>query len=605
MKTANTDKIQNPAKEVRWNLTDLYLSIQDPAVDRDLKELIRQAGLFQKNYKPLFENTASKLNESLPDLVRDFKSIVILINKLWSFSYLAFAEQTDDQARGAFRQKIKTALADVQTLLNFFQVHWVRLPAKEVERLLQNPHIESDRHYLEKLSLYAPHTLAEGEENIMALKNETGPGAFSRLFDEIVNRLTFDIEIDGRLQKKNEAQTLALLHSPERDMREKAALSLGDGLKVQSHLMTYIYNMVLADHRLTMKIRNFSHPIVPMNLSNEIDPACVDNLIASVRKAYPIAQRYYVLKKKILGLDVLYDYDRYAPCESDRPSVGFDDCKKTVLEGYFGFSPRAGEIATLFFEKRWIDAEIRNGKMGGGFCCQTIPDLHPYILVNYTGSMRDVMTVAHEIGHGLHQYLAGKRVGILEFDAPLVLAETASVFGEMLVFEKILEKEKDPKKRLGLLMGKIDDHLATVYRQIAMTVFELKSHEAGVKEGELSAEKFSDFWMEANAELYGKSVVLTDNYRQFWKYIPHFVHTPFYCYSYAFAQLFVLSLYQQYKQDRGRFIANYFELLSLGGSKSPAQMAAMMGLDINRPAFFEAGLSFLGELISDAEKLAP
>src|SRR3989338_1760763 len=234
--------------------------------------------------------------------------------------------------------------------------------------------------------------------------------------------------------------------------------------------------------------------------------------------------------------------------------------------------------------------------MGGGFCCQTIPELHPYILVNYTGSMRDVMTVAHEIGHGLHQYLAGKRVGVLEFDAPLVLGETASVFGEMLVFEKILENERNPKKRPGLLMGKIDDHLATVYRQIAMTVFELKSHEAGIRDGEISAENFSNFLMEANAELYEQSVVLTDNYRQFWKYIPHFVHTPFYCYSYAFAQLFVLSLYQQYKQDRERFIENYFELLSLGGSKTPAQMAAMMGLDINQPAFFEAGLNLLGKL---------
>ncbi len=257
-----------------------------------------------------------------------------------------------------------------------------------------------------------------------------------------------------------------------------------------------------------------------------------------------------------------------------------------------------------FFSKRWIDAEVRPGKQGGGFCAQTIPELHPYILVNYTGNLRDVMTVAHELGHGLHQVLAAKKVGILESEAPLTLAETASVFGEMLIFEDLLEKEKNPKRRLALLAGKIDDHFATVFRQIAMTDFELRSHEAGLAEGELASEKLSDLWIEANAEFYKDSVGLTPGYRHGWKYIPHFVHSPFYCYAYAFAQLFVLTLFRQYKENKNDFVPKYLEMLSCGGSKKPAQLAAILGLDIAHPSFWRSGLALLEEWVQEAEQLS-
>ncbi len=361
--------------------------------------------------------------------------------------------------------------------------------------------------------------------------------------------------------------------------------------------------MILADHRASLKIRGYKHPMDAMNLSNEIDFESVQNLIQSVQAAYPLAQRYYAIKKKLLGLDTLYDYDRYATIEAEEAKIDFAECRRLVIDGYNAFSPEAGKIVEQFFANRWIDAEIREGKQSGGFCCMTTPDLHPYILVNYTGSLRDVMTVAHELGHGMHQYLA-RRAGILEADAPLTMAECASVFGEMIIFEKILENEKDPKKRLALLCGKIDDNFATVFRQITMTDFELLAHEAGLKEGELQSGRLSDFWIEANTKFYGNSVVLTDNYRHGWKYIPHFIHSPFYCYAYSFAQLFVLSLYQKYKEDPKGFVPKYFEMLALGGSRKPEEIAKLAGLDIKDKSFWRSGLKILEDLVDQVEKLA-
>ncbi|MBI2094609.1 MAG: hypothetical protein HYT89_00375 [Candidatus Omnitrophica bacterium] len=362
-------------------------------------------------------------------------------------------------------------------------------------------------------------------------------------------------------------------------------------------------NMVLADHRLSLEIRRYRHPMEPRNLANEIDLESVLHLIESVKSAYPVVRRFYRLKAKLLGLKKLSDYDRYAPVGGIQAGIDFKTCRRIVLEGYREFSPRAAEIAGEFFDKRWIDAQIRPGKQGGGFCCQTTPDLHPYILVNYTGSLRDVMTVAHELGHGLHQSLA-RRAGILESDAPLTMAETASVFGEILIFEKLFEGEKNPQKRLGLICGKIDDNFATVFRQIAMTDFELAAHQAGLAGGELSSRTLENLWMKTSAEMVGDSVTLTEHYRHGWKYIPHFIHTPFYCYAYAFAQLFVLCLYQKYKADKSAFVGRYFEMLSLGGSRRPDELAALVGLDIRQKEFWQAGISFLETLVGQAERLA-
>jgi len=588
------------ASGVTWDLSDLYLSSSDPRLEADLKAADEKARTFEAKYKPLF---AAPEKLPLAALLADYKAIVHLMTKPGVYAQLAFSAKTNDSALGAFMQKVEVALTDIGTRLLFFDVAWTRLDAAAAQILMRDPAVAEDRHFLEKMRLSAPHTLAEGEERIMAIKSNTSGSAFRRLFDEVMNDIPFYLEENGKREKRTEGEVLALFHSTDRVKRKAASDSLAEGLEGNTRLLTYIFNMVLADHRASMKIRSYAHPADSMNLSNEISLESMTNLVKSVKAAYPLAQRYYKLKRRLLGLDKLYDYDRYAEVGSEETLIDFGQCREIVLEGYRAFSPEAGAHVERFFEEKWIDAEVREGKQGGGFCCQTTPDLHPYILVNYTGSLRDVMTVAHELGHGLHQLLA-RRAGILESAAPLTLAETASVFGEMLIFERVMTRREGPKERLALLCGKIDDNFATVFRQIAMTDFELTAHETGMREGELSADRLSDLWMEANTRLYGDAVELTPNYRHGWKYIPHFVHSPFYCYAYAFAQLFVLTLYTVYKKDPAAFLPKYFEMLSLGGSRRPEDIAAIAGLDISKPDFWNSGILLLEGLVKQAEELA-
>lgn len=596
--------MKTPAQGVRWDLSDLYKSPSDPKLASALKEAASQALRFEKRYKPLLDKIAAGKSARLPvaALLADYKQIVTLLSKLLNYAHLHFAEKTDEPQRGAFLQKVQTEATQIQSRILFWETGFSRLPAAAAAKILKDPKLAADRHYLERLREFGKHTLSEPEEKIMAFKSDTSGSAFSRLFDETINALPFYIEENGKKAQKTEAQILALFHSHDRQTRRKASLSLAAGLSENTRLLTYIYNMILADHRLSLKLRSYKHPSDPRNLANETDRTALMGLVAAVKKSYPMVARYYTLKRRLLGLEEMCDYDRYASIESGEKPVSFEECRKIVLAGYRELSPQAADIAQKFFDRRWIDAEIRQGKQGGGFSCQTTPDLHPYILVNYTGRLRDVLTVAHELGHGIHQYLS-RQVGVLECDAPLTMAETASVFGEMLIFEKILSAEKNPSKRLVLICGMIDDQFATVFRQIAMTDFELMAHEAGLKDGELSDKALSDFWIEANRRMYGSSVRLTDEYRHGWKYIPHFVHTPFYCYAYAFAQLFVLSLFEKYKEDPKDFVPRYFKMLSLGGSQKPAEIAKIAGIRLGDPALWERGLKLLERLVVEAETL--
>lgn len=592
------------AAGVRWDLSDLYDSPGDPRIEEDLKGALESARAFEGRWRPFFEAPERLTAPDAAKMVDEYERVLDRMTRPGVYANLHFSVTTHRPESGAFLQGIQTRLTDIQSHLVFLEVSWNRLDGPLVERLVTDPALARRAHFLGKLRTYSPHTLGEPEEKILAVKANTGVHAFQRLFDETVNNIEFLLETPDGPKTRNESQVLALLHSADRAERRRASESLAGGLERHARLLTYTYNMVLADHRDTLKLRSYVHPMDPMNLSNEVSREGVLTLLERVREAYPLAQRYYRLKRSLLGLDEFLDYDRYAPLSSDGPSIGFDECRTIVLEGYDGFHPDAGRIARLFFDRRWIDAEVRDGKRGGGFCCQTTPDLHPYILVNYTGSLRDVQTVAHEIGHGLHQYLAGRRVGLLESDAPLTMAETASVFGEMLVFEKLLGRVSDRRRRLELLCGQIDDHVATVFRQVAMTEFELAAHEAGRAEGELSDDRLSALWLDANSRLYGDSVRLTGGYRHGWKYIPHFVHSPFYCYAYAYAQLVVLSLYARYRQEGPGFAGRYFEMLSLGGSKRPGEIAAICGLDLEAKGFWDEGIRWLGSLVEEAERLA-
>ncbi len=359
----------------------------------------------------------------------------------------------------------------------------------------------------------------------------------------------------------------------------------------------------MLDHRSDCNLRHFDSPMGPRHLANEISESVVNALMTATERHHDLVQRYYRLKARLLGVTPLYDYDRYAPLFPDQPACDWSKAQQIVRESYTAFSPKAGEIVGQFFERRWIDAELRQGKRGGAFSSSAVPSAHPYILMSFTDKLRDVMTLAHELGHGLHQYLS-RPVGYLQCDTPLTTAEMASVFGEMLTFQRLLQLYPEPRTRLAMLCGKIEDGFATVFRQVVLTRFEQALHKARQEQGELTTEQINDLWLAANRPMHGDAVELTPGYAWWWEYIGHFVHVPFYCYAYAFGELLVLALVQKYKQEGAAFVPRYLDLLASGGSDAPHVLLAQMGVDVNDPAFWELGLRLLGDMVDEAEGLA-
>jgi oligoendopeptidase F len=418
-----------------------------------------------------------------------------------------------------------------------------------------------------------------------------------------MSSLIFRVERDGTPQEMGEEEVLSLLYAPERDVRRAGARSLTEGLRESSRTLAFIFNTLVYDKAIEDRLRSYGGPMDARNLANEIDSASVDSLISASVARYPLVARYYRLKARLLGLDALADFDRYAPIAGAEGQRSFDAARQIVLDAYGDFAPQLADVARRFFDERWIDAELRPGKRGGAFCASTVPSVHPYVMLNYTGNLRDVMTVAHELGHGVHQQLAAPN-GLFEQDTPLTTAETASVFGEMLVFRRLMREESDPKVRLALLCGKIEDAFATVFRQVAMTRFEQSLHGARRDEGELPIPRVNELWMAANRPMFGDSVELTDDYAWWWLYIPHFVHSPFYCYAYAYGELLVLALLRRYDEEGADFVPRYLELLAAGGSEPPATLLARIGLDVTDPDFWDGGLALLEDLVTQAETLA-
>ncbi len=397
--------------------------------------------------------------------------------------------------------------------------------------------------------------------------------------------------------------TLAKLYDPDRKVRKAAAEGLTKGLQDHSRLLTFIFNNLVLDHQTDCRLRKFPDPMASRHLANEIKPEVVEALMTATERGQKTVHRYYRLKARLLGVRTLYDYDRYAPLFPDTPSCDWTAGRRIVEESYEAFSPRAGTVIREFFDKRWIDAELRSGKRSGAFSSSAVPSAHPYILMNYTDKVRDVMTLAHELGHGLHQYLS-RPVGYFQCDTPLTTAETASVFGEMLTFRRLQELYPEPRARLAMLCSKIEDAFATVFRQVVLTRFEQALHKARQERGELTTEQINELWMAANQPVYGKAVRLTDGYAWWWLYIGHFIRSPFYCYAYAFGELLVLALVEMYRREGEAFVPRYLELLAAGGSEAPDVLLARLGVDVTDPGFWELGLKLLGGMVDQAEELA-
>jgi oligoendopeptidase F len=607
MPTSNT-AVQNAcpsssADRVAWNLSDLYANVGDPAIGRDLETALKRAQTFESTYRGKIDVPGGPPADALLAAVRELEELSEQMDKPIIYASLVHAAKTDDPKHGALLARTREQRTVINKHLIFFDLEWVKVPDDAAQRLLATPALAPYRHYLDQKRAWRPHFLSEPEEKILEEKGVTGRAAFVRLFDETVASLRFAFTHAGQSEAVSLQQMNARLYDADRGVRRAAAEGLTHGLRDNSRLLTYVMNTLVLDHRSDCNLRRFEGPMDPRHLANEISPSVVDALMTAVERSHGTVQRYYRLKGQLLGLDPLYDYDRYAPLFADMPTCDWPTARSIVRESYEAFSPRAGAIIREFFDKSWIDAELRDGKRGGAFSSSTVPSVHPYILMNFTDKLRDVMTLAHELGHGLHQYLS-RGVGYLQCDTPLTTAEMASVFGEMLTFQRLQQRYPEPRVRLGMLCSKIEDSFATVFRQVVLTRFEQSLHQARHEQGELTTEQINELWLSANRPMHGDVVRLTDGYGWWWSYIGHFVHVPFYCYAYAFGELLVLALVQKYKQEGSTFVPRYLDLLSSGGADAPHVLLGKLSVDVNDPAFWELGLRLLDDMVSEAEKLA-
>lgn len=598
--TANKPK--SGSEGITWDLSDLYSGLDDPGIEKDINRLLKKSESFEGAYRGRI-NSKSVTQETLLKAVRELESISEQIGKLLSFAYLIFAADTSKPAHGAFLQKIQEKATEARKHLMFFELEWVNLNDGKANALLGHKKLSGYRHFLLQERRYKPHRLSEPEEMILDEKANTGSRAFRRLFDEVLNNIRFKVRADGKVKSLSETETLALLYDPDRRKRKAAARGLTEGLLANSHVLTFIFNTLVQEHSVNDRLRTFEYPMASRHLDNEIDRETVEALMSSCEKNYDMVETYYNLKKKLLGIRKFYDYDRYSPISPETKTIKYRVGKEIILSSFDNFSPRMAGVAEKFFEYNWIDAETRDGKRGGAFSHGTVPSAHPYVFVNYTGRLRDVMTLAHELGHGVHQYLSRKQ-GYFQSNTPLTTAETASVFAEILVFHKLMESEKNPDIKLLLICSKLEDIFATVFRQVVLTRFEQNLHVERREKGELTPEQINDLWIDANRPMFGNSVELTEDYGNWWMYIPHFIHSPFYCYAYSFGELLVLALYNKYLNEGNTFVPRYIELLSSGGSDSPESLLQRLGVNIKDPGFWQGGLDLLRDMVEEAVMLS-
>ena len=582
------------AEDIRWDLTDLYEG--ESVLRADLATAEQDALAFAQAYHGRVQDlNAHELREALQDM----ESIFDRAGRAQTFAYLRWSTDTRDAARGALLQAVKESCTRITQTMLFFDVEWVRVDEDHAQQVMASDALARYRHHLRRERRYRSHLLSEAEEKVLAAASLSGRSAWVRYFTETMGGLRF--MLDG--VALSQQAILAKLHEGDRTLRRHAALAFTEGLRSREHSLTFIFNTLLAEKATQDGLRSYPHWIRSRNLANEISDETAGALIDAVVQRYDLVARYYTLKRRLLGYDTLFDYDRYAPLSEADTRYRWEDARTLVIDAYTRFHPRMGRIAEQFFEGRWIDAPVVAGKQGGAYSHGAVPSAHPYVLLNFMGRTRDVQTLAHELGHGVHQYLSRAR-GLLQADTPLTTAETASVFGELVVFQELLQREASSRGRLALLVSKIDDTIATVFRQVAMNRFEDRVHTVRSAEGELSAAQIASLWMQTQEAMFQGSVTLEDHYRHWWSYIPHFLHTPGYVYAYAFGELLVLALYARYQEAPDTFPEQYLELLAAGGSDWPHVLVGRLGIDLRDPEFWQRGLRAIEDMIARAEALA-
>jgi oligoendopeptidase F len=551
------------------------------------------------------ERHAGKVAEldgpGLVAVMKELAELQEIAGRAGSFAMLNFSINTADPARGALLQRMQEKATAIETTLLFFELEWAALDDARADELLAADGLDFARHHLRTARRYRPHLLTEPEERIMTERSLTGRTAWTRLFEEQASSIQVDLP-DATEPVALEV-AMARLFSPDREVRRDTAERVSAALQPGLRTRAYAFNTLLADKMVEDRLRKYPHWLSSRNLANEASDESVQALITAVRARFEVPRRWYRLKARLLGLDRLADYDRLANVTSESEHVPWGEARDLVLDSYESFSGELGGIVRRFFDERWIDAPVRPNKRGGAFCAYTVPSSHPYVMLNYTYQRRDVLTLAHELGHGVHAAL-GASQGVFHMATPLTLAETASVFGEQIVFGRLLEQTESPDSRLALLAEHVDGAVATVFRQVAMNRFEHLVHTERREAGELSVDRFGELWAESQTELLGDAVEVTDGYRSWWSYVPHFIGSPGYVYAYAYGQLLALAVYGRYREEGESFVPAYLELLSAGGSRSPEELGEIVGVDLADPGFWDLGLALVEQQLAAAEQAA-
>lgn len=584
------------AENIAWDVETLVHGEGPPGALALMAEAAEQA-------RALTEGARGRLADADPATIAGWldrqAEIGEATGRAMSYAHLRFATDVADPERGALVAKVDEAGAELQAQLVWFELEWLALDDDRAVALLADPALAPHRHHLETARLRRPHVLTEPEEKLLATKGPTGRSAWVRLFTELTSSIR--VRLDGEDLPLDAG--LARLVNPDRDVRREAADAITLGLEPGLRTRAYVFNTLLADKSTDDRLRHYPTWITSWNQGNEASDESVQALIDAVVARYDLPQRWYRLKADVLGLDRLADYDRGSSVAQTDAHVPWDEACATVRDAYASFSGELAGIVDRFLSEGWIDAPVRDDKRGGAFCAYTVPSHHPYVFLNYTATPRDVLTLAHELGHAVHGYLARPR-GIFHQMTPLTLAETASVFGETVTFERLLEQTTDPHERFALLAQQVEGNIATVFRQVAMNRFEDAVHTHRREAGELSLDDYADHWSRTQSDLFGDTVEVTDGYRSWWSYIPHFIGTPGYVYAYAYGQLLALSVYARYEAEGAAFVPSYLELLASGGSRWPEELAAIVGCDLTDPAFWSSGLEIVEAQITRAEEAA-
>lgn len=582
-----------------WDLSDLYTSESDPAIERDLKRARQQAQRFNDAYRgTLVKHQATPA--TLKKILHEYEAILMILSELQRYAFLEFSIASTEPIKGAFLDRINAQTRDISRWLTFFELELGRIPVTIFKTLANHAELTQYRKYLLKQLARRPHHLSEKEEQIFNDLSLTGGEAFARFFEQETAGRLYTLRRTGRKRELSLTEVLTMQKDADRAVRKEGAQALSTGLKTSLTTAVYIYNTLAADKAIRDRYHGFASPEHAQHIENETTQAEVDAMAKAVVDGYGICHDLYTFKRHVLGYKKLYEYDRYAPVTAATKKFSWAEAQDIVLSSFGSFSPQYASVAKLFFDKHWIHAEPQSGKQGGAYCCYVTPRRHPYILLNYAGTLDDVNTLAHELGHAVQAYLA-RQQSFLHFDWPLTVAETASVFGEMLVFD-YLKTILGTHDSFALVMAKLDSIAATVYRQVTMYRFEQDVHERR-KQGELLPEDFNRLWQQRMQEMFGDSLTLTDNHAVWWSYVPHVIRTPFYVYSYAFGELLTLALYEHYRQGDPDFPARYMALLAKGGSEFPQALLEPLGISLAKPDFWQRGIQLIAGLLAEAKEL--